>query len=120
MCTMKTTQKTLQNSTSMKRVLAYFGDNVKLDYGEGEEVEESREREDGNAQHTPIESDSISLTMEPLLNITTEQVADDRNVTQALPPTTELANREKESDGRRVQGLVNDHDLTQLSDEGIE
>ena len=67
---------------------AYIGDNVTLDYGEGEEVEESREREDGNAQHTPIETDSIGLTMEPLLNVTTESVADDRNLTQAVPPTT--------------------------------
>jgi len=46
--------------------------------------------------------------MEPLLNVTTESVLDDRNVTQAVPPTTELANREKESDSRRVQESVND------------
>ena len=73
-------------------------------------MEESRGREDGNAQHTPIETDSIGLTMEPLLNVTTESVLDDRNVTQAVPPTTELANREKGSDGRRVKELVNVND----------
>ena len=87
---------------------AYIGDNVTLDYGEGEEVEESREREDGNAQHTPIETDSIGLTTEPLLNETTEVMADDRSFTQVASPTIELANREKEKDSRRVQEAVND------------
>ena len=40
---------------------AYMGDNVTLDYGEGEEVEESREREDGPGMHNTLLSKLTQL-----------------------------------------------------------
>ena len=71
-------------------------------------MEESREREDGNAQHTPINPDSIGLTTEPLLNVTTEVMANDRSLIRVATPIIEPGNKEREKDNRRVQDSVNE------------